>query len=124
MRHAAVTRDEAQRSIRPFYKVVNMEKIYIIGDIHTVSAFRLSGVEGIVSGPDNAGARIEEIIGKNDAGIILMTNDLTADLQARIKEINLNKPGPVIIEIPGIDDTGGFRRSAMSYIAEALGISL
>ena len=31
---------------------------------------------------------------------------------------------PVIIEIPGIDDTEGFRKSAMGYISEALGISL
>ncbi|MEN6330987.1 MAG: V-type ATP synthase subunit F, partial [Smithella sp.] len=93
-------------------------------DIHTVSAFRLSGVEGVVSGPDSAQARLEEIIEKNDAGIILMTNDLTDDLQERIKEINLHMPSPVIIEIPGIDDAEGFRRSAMSYISEALGISL
>ncbi|MEN6374643.1 MAG: V-type ATP synthase subunit F [Smithella sp.] len=101
-----------------------MEKIYIIGDFHTVSAFRLSGVEGIVSGPDNAAVKLEEIIEKYDACIILMTNDLTGDLQSRIKEINLNKPSPVVIEIPGIDDTEGFRRSAMSYISEALGFSL
>jgi vacuolar-type H+-ATPase subunit F/Vma7 len=101
-----------------------MEKIYIIGDIHTVSAFRLSGVEGVVSDRDNAPAILEEIIGKSDAGIILMTNDLTCDLQARIKEINLNMPIPVVIEIPGIDDTAGFRKSAMNYISEALGVSL
>ena len=101
-----------------------MEKIYIIGDMHTVSAFRLSGVEGVISGPDNAQARLEEIIGKNDAGIILMTNDLTDELQERIKEINLHMPMPVIIEIPGIDNEEGFRRSAISYISEALGISL
>lgn len=101
-----------------------MEKIYIIGDIHTVSAFRLSGVEGVVSTPDNAAARLEEIIGKNDAGIILMTNDLADDLQARIEEINLSMPIPVVIEVPGIDDMAGFRRSAMSYISGALGISL
>ena len=101
-----------------------MRNIYIIGDIHTVSAFRLSGVEGVVSGPESAQARLEEIIGKNDAGIILMTNDLTNDLQERIKEINLHMTVPVIIEIPGIDDAGGLRRSAMSYISEALGIAL
>ncbi len=101
-----------------------MGKIYIIGDMHTVSAFRLSGVEGVVAGPDNASARLEEIIGKKDAGIVLVTNDLSLDLQARIREINLNMPSPVVIEIPGIDDPEGFRKSAMSYISEALGISL
>jgi vacuolar-type H+-ATPase subunit F/Vma7 len=101
-----------------------MEKIYIIGDIHTVSAFRLSGVEGAVSGKDDASAKLEEIIGKRDAGIVLITNELADDLQHRIMEINLNMPSPVVIEIPGIDDTQGFHRSVMGYIAEALGISL
>jgi len=101
-----------------------MEKIYIIGDMHTVSVFRLSGAEGVVSGPDDVSAKLEEIIGKRDAGIVLVTNALAYDLQARITEINLNMPSPVVIEIPGIDDTQGFRRSVMGYIAEALGISL
>ena len=101
-----------------------MEKIYVIGDIHTVSTFRLSGVEGLVSQPDNASAKLEEIIGKRDAAIVLITNDLAQDLQERISEINLNMPSPVIIEIPGIDDEQGFRRSVMAYVAEALGISV
>ncbi len=101
-----------------------MEKIYIIGDMHTVSAFRLSGVEGAVAGPDDAQAKLEEIIGQNDAGVVLVTNQLADRLQARIMEVNLNRASPVIIEIPGIDDPEGFHRSAMSYIAEALGISL
>lgn len=107
-----------------FTGLSKMNKIYIIADIHTVSAFRISGVEGVVSSPDNASAKLEEIIEKKDAGIILMTNDLTDDLQSRIKEINLQMPGTVVIEIPGIDDSKGFRGSAMSYVAEALGISL
>ncbi|MGV8073546.1 MAG: V-type ATP synthase subunit F [Syntrophobacteraceae bacterium] len=101
-----------------------MKKIYIIGDMHTVSAFRLSGAEGVVSGPDDAQTKLEEIIGKEDAGIVLITNDLTGSLQSRIKEINLKMPNPVVIEIPGIDDTEGFRSSVMDYIAEALGIPL
>ncbi|PKN51876.1 MAG: hypothetical protein CVU55_08940 [Deltaproteobacteria bacterium HGW-Deltaproteobacteria-13] len=101
-----------------------MEKIYIIGDMHTVSTFRLAGVEGVVSDQNNASAKLEEIIRKKDAGIVLMTNALADDLQARIREINLNMQSPVVIEIPGIDDPEGFRRSAMSYVAEALGISL
>lgn len=36
-----------------------------------------------------------------------MTNDLAAALQERIREINLNRQNPVVIEIPGMDDIGG-----------------
>jgi vacuolar-type H+-ATPase subunit F/Vma7 len=101
-----------------------MEKIYIIGDMHTVSAFRLAGVEGVVAGADQAENALEEIIGKKDAAVLLITNELAAGLGKRIRDINLNRPAPVVMEIPGIDDTGGFRGSVMGYVSEALGISL
>lgn len=101
-----------------------MKKIYVIGDMHTVSAFRLSGIEGVVSGRDNASARLEEVIGKGDAGIVIITNGLAEDLQIKIAEINLESLDTVVIEVPDIDDTKGFRGSVVDYIAEALGIAL
>lgn len=101
-----------------------MEKIYIIGDIHTVSAFRLSGVTGVLSGSQDAAAKLEEIIRKGDAAIVGITNELAGGIEERIRAINLNLPSPVVVAIPGIDDSQGFQRSVMSYISEALGISL
>ena len=101
-----------------------MEKIYIIGDIHTVSAFKLSGATGVISGRQDAAAKLEEIIRKGDAAIVAVSNDLAVGIEERIRSINLNLPAPVVIAIPGIDDAQGFQKSAMSYISEALGISL
>ena len=101
-----------------------MKKIYVIGDMHTVSAFRLSGVEGLVSDRDGARAVLDEVIGKGDAGVVAITNELARDLEERIIEINLSLMSPVVIEIPGIDEAPEFRRSAVGYIAEALGIAL
>jgi vacuolar-type H+-ATPase subunit F/Vma7 len=101
-----------------------MEQIYIIGDIHTVSAFRLSGVSGVVSTKQDARARLEEIIRKGDAAVVAITNELADGLDERIRVINLTLPAPVVIAIAGIDDDQGCRRSVMSYISEALGISL
>jgi vacuolar-type H+-ATPase subunit F/Vma7 len=101
-----------------------MKKIYIIGDMHTVSAFRLSGVVGVVSDRDHAPSQLEEVIGEEGAGIVGITTSLAEDLQLRIADINLNLPGTVVIEIPGIDDTKGLTRSLVGYIAEALGIAL
>jgi vacuolar-type H+-ATPase subunit F/Vma7 len=101
-----------------------MERIYIIGDVHTVSAFRLSGATGIVSDIQNAGARLEEIIRKGDAAVVAVTNNLADGLEERIRAVNLTLSAPVVIAIPGIDDEPCFRRSVVSYISEALGISL
>jgi vacuolar-type H+-ATPase subunit F/Vma7 len=101
-----------------------MDKIYILGDQDTVSAFRLAGVEGVVSDPLHARTALEDILAKEDAGIVLVTQALARPLESRIAELNLNRPNLVLIEIPGLDDTEGFRRSAMGYVAEALGITL
>lgn len=89
-----------------------------------MSAFRLSGITGIVSTLKDAAEDLEQVIRKGDAAIIAITNDLADSLQERIGAINLHLPVPVVIAIPGIDDAQGFRRSVMSYVSEALGISL
>lgn len=101
-----------------------MEKIYVIGDIHTVSVFRISGATGIVSDRHEAAAKLEEIIQKGDAGIVAVTNDVAGELEERIRTINLTLPAPLVVAIPGIDDARGFGRSVISYISEALGISM
>ena len=101
-----------------------MEQIYVIGDVHTVSAFRLSGINGIVSVREDAAAKLEEIIRKEDAAIVAITDDLAVGLKARIDAINLNLLFPVVMAIPGIHDIMGERRSVVSYISEALGIIL
>jgi vacuolar-type H+-ATPase subunit F/Vma7 len=101
-----------------------MEQIYVIGDIHTVSAFRLSGVTGVVSGRREAAAELEKLVRKGDAAIVAITNDLADGLEERIRAINLTLPAPIVVAIPGIDETQCFRRSVISYISEALGIKL
>jgi len=101
-----------------------MDRIYVIGDIHTVSAFRLAGATGIISSREDAAAKLEEIVRKGDAAIVAITNDLTDDLTERIRAINLTLPAPIVVAIPGIDDAQGFCRSVVSVVSEALGISL
>jgi len=101
-----------------------MEKVYVIGDIHTVSAFRMSGATGVVSERHEAAAKLEDIIRKGDAGIVAVTNDIASGIEERIRTINLTLPAPIVIAIPGIDDAGGFGTSVISYISEALGISM
>ena len=96
----------------------------MIGDIHTVSAFRLAGATGVICGPKDAALKLEEILRKGDAFVVALTPDLADALGERINEINLNLPSPVIIVLPGIDDPKGFRRSVVSYVSEALGVAL
>lgn len=101
-----------------------MSGIYLIGDIHTVSAFRLAGIIGVVCDEETAESRFDDIVSRGDASILAVTNDLARGLQARISAMAMTGALPVVVEIPGIDDEEGFSASALDYITEALGIAL
>ncbi|HPI90964.1 MAG TPA: V-type ATP synthase subunit F [Spirochaetota bacterium] len=101
-----------------------MEKIYIIGDIHTVTAFRLGGVEGAVSSTATVRDELDAVMRTGKAGIILITRELADAAEDMIERCNLEIARPIIVEIPGINDRRGFGKSIMSYITEALGISV
>jgi len=101
-----------------------MEKIYIVGDMHTVSALRLCGVQGVVPDVNAVRQSLDDIIDRGDAGIIAITNQMAEGIEDVIAEMNLTMDRPIIIAIPGIDDKEGFRSSVVAYIAEALGMAL
>jgi vacuolar-type H+-ATPase subunit F/Vma7 len=101
-----------------------MEKIYVIGDIHTATVFRLGGAESVCSAADTVREDLARIIREDDATIILITRELAETAGDMISNCNLNRVKPVIVEIPGINDPRGFGKSIMSYITEALGISI
>jgi vacuolar-type H+-ATPase subunit F/Vma7 len=101
-----------------------MEKIYILGDIHTITALRLAGVEGMVADKENVDKHLNELLERGDAGIVVITRKLAEEIPEKIYKINLNLVTPVIIEIPGIDDPRGFGTSILDFFTEALGISI
>ena len=101
-----------------------MKEIYLLGDLHTGSAFRLAGVTGVVSDLQDAKERLESLVRKGDAAVILVTGELAEVLGGRMKELNQAPGFPLVLTLPGIDEKRGARHSALSYVSEALGISL
>jgi len=99
-------------------------KTYILGDLHTINAFRLAGIEVIATSPLCAASDLDLLLTKHDAALILITREIAGSIQAKINETNLNRTYPVILEIPGIQDPPGFQTTVLSYITEALGISI
>lgn len=101
-----------------------MEKIFLIGDAHTVNAFRISGIEGVIADAGNSVSVLKSLLSDGEIPIILVTRECAVPVSEMIKKINLESGRKVIIEIPGIDDTAGFSKSLTSYITEALGVAL
>ena len=101
-----------------------MAQICLIGDAHTVNAFRICGVEGFTADEETAPAVLDRLAGDGDTTVILITHEFAHTLTDTIKKYNLESSGKVIIEVPGIDDSQGTGRSLTSYITEALGVAL
>jgi len=101
-----------------------MEKIFLIGDAHTVNAFRICGIEGFISDPVNTSSVLESLLSEHEPFVILVTRECAEPLSEIIRKVNIGSPRGVIIEIPGIDDKGVVDKSLTDYITEALGVAL
>jgi len=101
-----------------------VDSIYVIGDEYTVMAFRVLGVKGHVADRHMVSTVFEEVLATGDAGLIIVTAGIAENLSESISTVNTEKLKPVVIVIPGLDDTEGFGKSILSFVTEALGISV
>jgi len=98
--------------------------VFLIGDLHSVTAFRIAGYKGYIAEPDTIRESFDLLVSKNEIGILLITRELAALISDKIKRVNFDMDIPVIIEIQGIDDTSSIDKSILSYVNEALGIAI
>lgn len=101
-----------------------METVYLIGDVHTVNAFRICGVEGTAADAESSGGILEMILRSDDVSVIVITRELAEPVSDKIRRVNFESSRKVIIEIPGIDDDRELGKSLADYVTEALGVAL
>ncbi len=101
-----------------------MDSVYVIGDAITVNVFRSCGIEGVMADPRTSEEVLRDLLGKEDAAVILVTRECAQNLSGMIRKLNLESADRIIVEIPGIDDERGFGGSLTGYITEALGVAL
>jgi len=79
-------------------------KIAALCDKDTAVGLRLAGVHEIFISEGNPIKFFDQIIEKNDIGILFITEKITKDISKYLKEFRLQNETPIIIEIP--DKTG------------------
>ena len=77
-------------------------KMYLISDNKdTQMGMRLAGVEGcVVHEPDEVMRELKKAVSDTEIGIVLLTEKLGALVPEYIRDLKLNKPTPLIVEIP------------------------
>lgn len=100
-------------------------KFYCIADEDTVRGFRLAGIAGqVAANAVQAAAAVEKVAAQTECGIIVLTEEIAAEIRAQVETIRLEHGYPLIVEIPGPDGPLPGRKSLRQFVQEAVGIRL
>ncbi len=100
-------------------------KFYCIADADTVRGFRLAGVSGeaVDSGPEAAEA-LARAARRPDLGIVIMTDQVAADIRDHVDRLRMEQARPLVVEVPGPDGRMPGRKTLRQFVQEAVGIRL
>lgn len=101
-------------------------KMYLISDnIDTLTGLRLAGVDGVVVHErEELRRELETAMDDKNVGIILLTEKFGREFPDLLDEIKLERPFPLLIEIPDRHGTGRKKDFITSYVNEAIGLKL
>lgn len=76
-------------------------RIVAIGSRVFITSFQLAGVQGMkVDSPFEALTEINKLTGKNDVGLVLLSDDVAKDIRKELTGIRAKTPIPLIFELP------------------------
>lgn len=105
--------------------MINM-KMYLISDnIDTQTGMRLAGIEGcVVHEADEVIRELKNVVSNPEIGIVLLTEKLGDLVPDYIRDLKLNKPVPLIVEIPDRHGSRDIADSIDRHVREAIGLKL
>jgi V/A-type H+-transporting ATPase subunit F len=76
-------------------------RIVAIGSRVFITSFQLAGVQGLkVDSPSQALTEINKLGGKNDVGLVLLSDDIAKDIRKELTDIRAKMTVPLIFELP------------------------
>lgn len=101
-------------------------RFYAISDnIDTKMGLRLSGIDGVVvHESEEVEKALNKALEKKDIAVILITEKLVSLCPELIYDIKLNRPSPLIVEIPDRHMSGRTADAIASYVRNAIGVNI
>jgi len=100
-------------------------KVFVIGSQEAVLGFSLAGVHGTVAtSAVEANQALDEVLANAEAGIVLVTEDVSTLIEARMDQLKLRSTVPLVVEIPGPAGVNPDRPSLNDIMLRAIGIKL
>lgn len=101
-------------------------KYYLISDnVDTLVGMRLAGIEGeVVTTAEEVEASIKRVLEDETVGILLITENLCIMCSDLVYEVKLNRPRPLLLEIPDRHGSGRTKDSITRYVRDAIGLKI
>lgn len=101
-------------------------KMYLISDnVDTQTGMRLAGVEGVVlHEKGEVLEKLAEVIRDPQIGVLLITEKIGSLIPDEVRDIKMNHPIPLIVEVPDRHGSSRAKDSITQYVREAIGLKI
>jgi vacuolar-type H+-ATPase subunit F/Vma7 len=100
-------------------------KVLVIGHAEAVLGFSLVGVAGkAVSTAAEANLALDDALSSSDIGIILVTQDVSKLIEARMDDLKLHSTVPLVVDIPAPEGVSPDQPSLSDIVLRAIGIKI
>ena len=87
-------------------------KVVTVGSRVFVTSFQLAGVQGkIVDSSENAFEEIKKLYEDSDVGLVLVSDDLTGEINDRLTKLRAQQSTPLVFALPA----SGSEKSEVDY---------
>lgn len=100
-------------------------KVMVVGNQEAVLGFSLAGVAGkVAKTAEEAEKALDEALAAGDLGIILVTQDISRLIVARMDQLKLRSTVPLVVEIPGPEGVSPDTPTLGDVVLRAIGIKI
>jgi V/A-type H+-transporting ATPase subunit F len=100
-------------------------KVLVIGNAEAVLGFSLVGVQGqVASTADEVNQALDGALAAKDIGIVLVTQDVSGLIEARMDQLKLHSTIPLVVEIPGPEGVSPDQPSLNDVVLRAIGVKI
>lgn len=100
-------------------------KVLVIGNPDAVLGFSLVGVEGKpATTAEEAIQALDDCMAAHDIGIVLVTQDVSRLIEAKMDRLKLKSTVPLVVEIPGPEGVSANQASLSDVVLRAIGIRI
>ena len=100
-------------------------KVLVIGHPDAVLGFSLVGVAGkAVTNAAEANQALDEALSSSEIGIILVTQDISKLIEARMDNLKLHSTVPLVVDIPAPEGVSPDQPSLSDIVLRAIGVKI